>query len=48
MLASVSKGGWRVWPDRANVSREKTIPFGKNRNASFADAIRLIQHVSTS
>ena len=48
VLASVSKGGWRVWPDRANVSREKTIPFGKNRNASFADAIRLIQHVSTS
>eukprot|EP00959_Pyramimonas_sp_CCMP1952_P008917 186303-Pyramimonas_sp.AAC.2 len=42
ILASESKQGWRVWPNKAEVGHEKTVKFGGSKKASFAKAIELI------
>eukprot|EP00959_Pyramimonas_sp_CCMP1952_P301810 6315009-Pyramimonas_sp.AAC.2 len=42
ILASESKGGWRAWPIKEVVGKEKPVVFGKSKAASFSVAIGLI------
>ena len=42
ILASASRGGWRVWPRAEVVSKENLVRFGSNRKASFATACELL------
>ena len=40
---SESKGGWRVWPIADAVAKEKLVPFGDDRAASFKSALALLE-----
>eukprot|EP00959_Pyramimonas_sp_CCMP1952_P119893 2506836-Pyramimonas_sp.AAC.1 len=42
ILASASRGGWRVWPNADVVTKEKTVKFGSDKKASFLEAVKLI------
>ena len=41
ILASDSRKGWRVWPDRAVLSKEQTVKYGDDKQKSYRHALSL-------